>query len=57
MAIVRIEIDADTSGHAGWKLTAMHDVNNDNDADRLGIISVIEKLTAFNKELGTLATE
>ena len=55
MAHFRIELMGDTEGHIRWHFQADHEVNSDNDADRLGIISVINKLTAFNKQLETMA--
>ena len=55
MAQFRIELMGDTEGHIRWHFQADHEANSDNDADRLGIISVINKLTAFNKQLETMA--
>ncbi len=55
MAHFRIELVGDTEGHVQWRFQADHEANNNNDADRLGIISVMDKLTAFTKQLETMA--
>lgn len=52
MAQFRIELLGDTDGHVRWSFHAEHEVNDNYDADREGIISVINKLTAFNEQLG-----
>ncbi len=55
MAHFRIELVGDTEGHVQWRFQADHEANNNNDADRLRIISVMDKLTAFTKQLETMA--
>ena len=57
MADFRIEIDGDTIGHVGWRLTAVHNARDNEDADAKDMASVLEELNEFAKQLKVISQE
>ena len=57
MSQYQIEINANTAGSVEWRLTAVHQAKDNNDADCKDLTSVVNKLTGFTKQLEAISQE